>query len=130
MWRRSAHDPERIELVLVHRPRYDDWSLPKGKAHRGEDDLATALREVAEETGLVCRPGAELATVRYDTERGEHKTVRWWSMTVDSDPGFEPNDEVDELRWVSLEEFEALATFPTDREVVHSFVTSHVHRTR
>ena len=65
-----------LEVVLVHRPRYDDWSLPKGKAHRGEADLDAALREVQEETGLRCDPGAELVTVRYRTERGEDKTVR------------------------------------------------------
>lgn len=107
----------------MHRPRYDDWSLPKGKAHRGESDIDTAVREVEEETGLRCRPGSELATVRYRTDRGEDKTVRWWAMTVDEDRGFEPDDEVDEIRWVDLAEFEALGSFDSDREVVHSFVT-------
>jgi 8-oxo-dGTP diphosphatase len=113
-----------VELVVVHRPRYDDWSLPKGKAHAGERAVDTALREVQEETGLRCTAAQELAKVRYRTERGEDKTVRWWAMSVTEDLGFEPNDEVDAVRWVSLEEFEQLATFPTDREVVHSFVTS------
>jgi 8-oxo-dGTP pyrophosphatase MutT (NUDIX family) len=112
------------ELILVHRPRYDDWSLPKGKAHRGESDEDTALREVEEETGLRCRLGKELATVRYVTERGEDKTVRWWSMTVRKDVGFTPNDEVDQLRWVTLDEFDRVGSFESDRDVVHSFVTS------
>lgn len=112
------------ELILVHRPRYDDWSLPKGKAHRGESDEDTALREVEEETGLRCRLGKELATVRYVTERGEDKTVRWWSMTVRKDVGFTPNDEVDLLRWVTLDEFDRVGSFDSDRDVVHSFVTS------
>ncbi|CAN5681309.1 hypothetical protein BH10ACT3_BH10ACT3_22460 [soil metagenome] len=113
-----------VEFVIVHRPRYDDWSLPKGKAESGESAQQTALREVEEETGLRCSLGGELATVRYETSRGEDKTVRWWSMTVDRDHGFEPNDEVDEVRWVGLSEFEPLSQFPTDLDVVHSLATS------
>lgn len=122
VWRRDKGGE--VELVLVHRPRYDDWSLPKGKAHAGERARDTALREVLEETGLRCSLGRELTRVRYRTERGEDKTVRWWAMSVTEDLGFEPNDEVDAVRWVSLDGFEQMATFPTDREVVHSFVTS------
>lgn len=121
VWRRNRRG--QVELVLVHRPRYDDWSLPKGKAHRGESDRDTALREVEEETGLRCILGPELATVRYRTERGEDKTVRWWAMTVRKDLGFEPNDEVDEVRWVTLKGFTRLGSFDSDDEVVHSFVT-------
>jgi 8-oxo-dGTP diphosphatase len=119
VWRRS--DRGELELVLVHRPRYDDWSLPKGKAHRGESDEDTALREVEEETGLRCRLGAELVTVRYRTDRDEDKTVRWWAMTVRQDRGFVADDEVDALRWVTREEFERLGSFDSDREVVASF---------
>lgn len=113
-----------IELVMVHRPRYDDWSLPKGKAEKGESGRSTARREVEEETGLQCRLGEELVTVRYETERGEHKTVRWWAMTVRRDLGFAPNDEVDEVRWVDLGEFSRLCDFPSDRQVVHSLAMS------
>lgn len=120
MWRRA--DDGSLELVLVHRPRYDDWSLPKGKAHRGESDEDTALREVEEETGLRCELGPELVTVRYRTERGEDKTVRWWAMTVHRDGGFVADDEVDELRWVTLTEFERLASLDSDRSVVDSFL--------
>lgn len=122
VWRRDG-DGE-VELALVHRPRYDDWSLPKGKAHRGESDEATALREVEEETGLRCRLGPELATVRYRTDRGEDKTVRWWAMTVREDQGFVADDEVDELRWVGLAEFERLASLDSDRSVVAAFLES------
>jgi 8-oxo-dGTP diphosphatase len=113
-----------IELVMVHRPRYDDWSLPKGKAESGESGEQTAQREVEEETGLRCRLADELATVHYETTRGEQKTVRWWAMTVERDLGFEPNDEVDEVRWVDVAEFDRLSAFPTDREVVHSLAMS------
>ncbi len=113
-----------VEVVLVHRPRYDDWSLPKGKAHKGESDEVTAHREVLEETGLDCRLGPELVTVEYVTPRGEHKTVRWWEMQVDDDRGFEPDDEVDEIRWVPLERVASVATMSSDAEVVHSFVAS------
>ncbi len=118
VWRRADSG---IEIVVVHRPRYDDWSLPKGKAHRGERDEDTALREVAEETGLRCRLGIELDTVRYVTARGEDKVVRWWEMTVEHDEGFSPDDEVDEIRWVSLAEFDHLGSFDSDRSVVRSF---------
>jgi 8-oxo-dGTP diphosphatase len=121
VWRRT---PSReLEVLLVHRPRYDDWSLPKGKAHRGESDRDTALREVEEETGLRCRLGEKLATIRYRTDRGEHKTVRWWAMTIAADIGFMPNEEVDELRWVSLDQFKLLGSFSSDRQVLASFVS-------
>jgi len=110
------------EVVLVHRPRYDDWSLPKGKAHRSESDEDTALREVQEETGLRCVLGVELATIRYDTPLGESKTVRWWEMTVTEDTGFDPNEEVDQLIWVPLEQVAERSSLSTDGDVVHSFV--------
>ena len=129
VWRRednaasvAAPASDSLRLVLVHRPRYGDWSLPKGKSEQGESAEDTARREVAEETGLRCRLGRELVTVRYRTPRGEDKTVRWWEMTVESDDGFEPNDEVDELRWVDLSTFDTLADLETDRAVVDSFL--------
>lgn len=113
-----------LEAVLVHRPRYDDWSLPKGKSHRKERDEDTALREVEEETGLRCRLGRELVTVEYETPKGEQKTVRWWEMSVDHDPGFTPNDEVDEIRWVPLPDIADVVTMSSDAAVVHSYVAS------
>lgn len=111
----------RREFVVVHRPRYDDWSLPKGKAHRGESDHDTALREVAEETGLCCLLGDELPSVHYVTTKGEDKSVRWWAMTIAEDTGFVSGDEVDEIRWVDRSEFADLGAFPSDLSVVDAF---------
>jgi 8-oxo-dGTP diphosphatase len=87
------------EILLVHRPRYDDWTFPKGKAEDGETDEDCALREVLEETGLQCRLGAEAGVTEYVDSKDRPKRVRWWLMEpVQGD--FVANDEVDEVRWV------------------------------
>ena len=104
-------------IAVVHRPRYDDWSLPKGKLDPGESFEEAALREVWEETGLRVSLGEELPSVEY-TVRDRPKRVRYWLMSVESDPGFEPNDEVDELRWLSPRDAEALLTYDRDKGVV------------
>ncbi len=106
------------EVCLVHRPRYDDWTLPKGKLDPGESSEQAALREVEEETGLVCSLEIELASTRYSDRKGRAKIVRYWRMEVDEDPGFEPNDEVDELLWVGVEEATELLTYPRDAELL------------
>jgi 8-oxo-dGTP diphosphatase len=110
-----------IEVLLVHRPRYDDWSLPKGKLEKDESFEDAALREIEEETGLRCSLGAELEPAVYTDHKGRSKVVRWWRMTLDSGSGadqFEPNDEVDELRWLSLEEAADLVTYDHDRSLI------------
>jgi 8-oxo-dGTP diphosphatase len=87
-------------VLLVHRPRYDDWTFPKGKAEDDESDEACALREVREETGLECRLLEELPTTRYVDAQGRPKRVRWWRMeTVGG--AFTPSREVDEVRWLA-----------------------------
>jgi 8-oxo-dGTP diphosphatase len=105
------------ELAVIHRPRYRDWSLPKGKLDPGETDEEAALREVDEETGLRCRLGEELQAVSYTDRHGRPKVVRYWLMECEGGD-FRPNDEVDELRWVGAEEAERLLTHDRDRELV------------
>jgi len=109
-----------FEVLVVHRPRYDDWSLPKGKAEATERDEDTALREVEEETGYRCALGEELATVRYRDRRGRHKRVRFWRMTVISDEPWVPNAEVDERRWISPSAAATLLSYDADRRLLRS----------
>ena len=109
-----------VEVLVVHRPRYDDWSLPKGKLDRGESFEDGAVREVREETGLRCRLRRELEPVRYTDGKGRPKLVRYWLMDVAEDAGFVPNDEVDELRWLELSAAAALLTYAHDQELVTS----------
>jgi 8-oxo-dGTP pyrophosphatase MutT (NUDIX family) len=104
-------------VAVVHRPRYDDWSLPKGKLDRGESFEDAALREVEEETGLRCRLVRELPAVQYRV-RGRPKLVRYWAMEVEEETQFVPNDEVDEVRWLEPSEALALLSYDRDREPV------------
>ena len=90
-------------IAVVHRPRHDDWSLPKGKLDPGEDFATAALREVQEETGVRAALGRELPPTEYAV-RGKPKLVRWWRMTVLDEGAFAPDDEVDELRWCTRAE--------------------------
>lgn len=106
-------------IVVVHRPHHDDWSLPKGKLEPGETWLEAAIREVEEESGLRCRLGGELPSTEYAVD-GRSKRVRWWLMRVESDRGFAPSAEIDEMRWVELEEAFALLTHESDRIVVRA----------
>lgn len=105
-------------VAIVHRPRYDDWSLPKGKLDAGETFEEAALREVSEETGLRARLSRELPSVEYHDNKGRPKVVRYWVMEVEEDTGFVANDEVDELRWVEPGEAIALLTYERDRSLV------------
>jgi 8-oxo-dGTP diphosphatase len=105
------------QVALVHRPEYDDWTLPKGKLDPGEDFAEAALREVEEETGLRCELGAELPSTHYRDSKGRPKVVRYWRMVPVSGE-FEPNDEVDEVRWLDPGEAAELVTHDRDGEVI------------
>jgi 8-oxo-dGTP diphosphatase len=105
-------------VVLVHRPRYDDWTLPKGKLDPGESFEEAALREVEEETGLRCVLARELPPVEYRDGKGRPKVVRYWLMEVGTDTGFVPNDEVDELRRLPVDEALGLLTYDRDHDVL------------
>jgi 8-oxo-dGTP diphosphatase len=104
-------------LLLVHRPKYDDWTLPKGKCEPGESDEACAVREVEEETGLVCELGTELLPTHYTDSRGRPKRVRWWLMSPVSGE-FTPTNEVDEIRWLTREEAAALLSYGRDQALL------------
>src|SRR3954462_4024000 len=104
-------------IAVVHRPRYDDWSLPKGKLDEGESFEQAALREVEEETGLRCELGPYLGDAEYRARKDREKLVRWWAMEG-CEGDFTPNDEVDELRWVPLDEAPALLTYDFDRDLL------------
>ena len=120
VWRPSEDGPSRI--VVVHRPRYDDWSLPKGKCDEGESYADCALREVEEETGFTCRLGAELPSTQYRDNKGRPKTVRYWAMEpVDGDGRFRPNAEIDEIRWLPVPDAVKLLSYDHDRPVVLAF---------
>lgn len=109
------------EVLLVHRPRYDDWSLPKGKLRRGESAAAAALREVEEETGVRAVLGPELAAVTYTSPKGRPKQVRWFAMTVGEVGRWTPTAEVDVVRWVPATEVASLLTYAADRDLVERF---------
>jgi 8-oxo-dGTP pyrophosphatase MutT (NUDIX family) len=119
VWRRGERG---VEVVVVHRPRYDDWSLPKGKLDPGEGWEQAALREVEEEVGLRCRLGDELPPVGYTDHKGRAKVVRYWLMEPEHDPAFEPNDEVDEMRWLTPEEAAGTLSYPHDGQLVRDAV--------
>jgi 8-oxo-dGTP diphosphatase len=105
------------EVAVVHRPRYDDWSLPKGKLDEGEDFEQAALREVAEETGLRCRLGRSLGDTSYRDRKDRVKLVRYFEMHPEGGE-FTPNDEVDELRWIPLAEAGEALSYDFDKELV------------
>jgi 8-oxo-(d)GTP phosphatase len=106
------------EVVLVHRPAYDDWSFPKGKLEDGETEADAAVREVEEEAGLRSTLGRELGIVSYVDNRGRPKTVRYWEIVVDDGTPPVAGHEVDEARWVRVEEAELLLSYPHDRDVL------------
>jgi len=110
-----------IEVLVVHRPKYADWTFPKGKVKGGERDEVAAVREVEEETGLRCGLGPELASTEYTDPKSRQKTVRYWAMESCSGR-FEPGDEVDEVAWLRPSAAARRLTYARDREVLRSLV--------
>jgi 8-oxo-dGTP diphosphatase len=110
-------------VAVIHRPRYDDWSLPKGKLDPGESFEEGAVREVLEETGVRGRIVVELEPTSYVDRKGRDKLVRWYRMELDAEPSeFAPNDEVDELRWLTPDEAGALLSYDHDRALIRTVV--------
>ncbi|WP_405760342.1 NUDIX hydrolase [Streptomyces sp. NBC_01420] len=122
LWRRPPASTGGVELCLVHRPRYDDWSFPKGKLKRGESPRDAALREVLEETGHHCVPGPVLPMVRY-VANGRPKEVTYWSAEATTG-SFTPNDEVDAVLWLPPTAARTRLTQPRDREVLEAALTT------
>ncbi len=106
-----------LEIVVVHRPLHRDWSFPKGKLEVGETSELAALREVREETGMTCRLVRFIGHTEYVDRKGRPKAVAYWVMAAEGG-FFTPNEEVDELRWLSLDNASRLLSYPRDRELV------------
>ncbi|MGI9015940.1 MAG: NUDIX hydrolase [Euzebya sp.] len=129
VWRRDSTG--RIEVLVVHRPRYDDWSLPKGKLDQGESFSQAAIREIAEETGIHGTLGQPLGEVRYLDHQGRSKVVKWWAVEApQTDEEGEPSnpDEIDDMRWVELSTADDLVSYPTDRQVLARFHDTVMNR--
>ena len=109
-----------VEVALVHRPKYDDWTFPKGKLEPGETSEHAAYREVVEETGFHCVLGRELPTVRYLDSKGRAKEVRYWEMTV-AEGDFVKNDEVDRLEWLEVAAADDRLSYNHDGAVLDAF---------
>jgi 8-oxo-dGTP pyrophosphatase MutT (NUDIX family) len=108
------------ELLVVHRPRYDDWTLPKGKAEPGESDEECALREVEEETGLLCELGPEVAVSEYEDAAGRPKRVRYFEMTPPEGAEAAPQNEIDDVRWLTRQRALDTLSYARDRAIVES----------
>ena len=112
VWRTGSSG---IEVVVVHRPAYDDWSFPKGKLDDRESELQAALREVEEEIGVRCAIGRDLGTISYVDGLGRPKVVRYWEMTFADGAELRPANEVDDAKWVTLADAATLLTYEHDR---------------
>jgi 8-oxo-(d)GTP phosphatase len=122
LWRAaegSGASTDAVEVALVHRPRYDDWSLPKGKLDPGETEPVAAVREVEEETGYAAELGRRLASVTYPVEQGTKKVRYWAARTLGGE--FVPNSEVDELVWLPVDAAMKRVQYPHDRKVLRRF---------
>jgi len=111
-------------VLIIHRPKYDDWTFPKGKLEEGETHEQAAVRELEEESGWRGDLGAELEPSRYKDGQGRDKVVRWWEVWVRERQPWEPNGEVDDFMWVPLSEVDSFLTHETDRKVAEEVRTA------
>jgi 8-oxo-dGTP pyrophosphatase MutT (NUDIX family) len=118
-WRRL--DDERLEILLVHRPQYDDWTFPKGKNDEGESDEDAARREVEEETGLRVHLGPELPASEYIV-KGQPKRVRYWVLSPENPDDAQPQHEIDELAWLDPDAAADRLSYERDRELLAYFL--------
>lgn len=131
--RASAGGKDRVEVLLVHRPGYDDWTFPKGKPERGESLPVTAVREIDEETGYRVRLGHPLPETLYRVRGGMKRVTYWVAKPVGQPRAFVPNAEVDEIRWVRVRDARKLLTYDHDRMLLKAFTALRdvkAHRTR
>jgi len=119
VWRRDIEGE--VEVLLVHRPRYDDWSLPKGKLEDGEALISCAYREVLEETGLSIKLGPYVGSVEYYVPDGLKNVAYWSASLVDDNSAFHPNEEVDQIIWLDLQSAAFKATRDSDRYILERF---------
>jgi 8-oxo-dGTP diphosphatase len=127
LWRYSTS--KKIEIALVHRPRYDDWSLPKGKVEEKESHIACAYREVLEETGYASIFGPQIGQAMYKVPEGK-KVVRYWSAQAIEEPvGSIDKNEIDEILWLEVKEARKKLTLDDDRAIVDFFVEFGVQTT-
>ena len=138
MWRpRAPKQPgdtkDRVEVLLVHRPGYKDWTFPKGKPDKGEALPATAVREINEETGYTVRLGNPLPETMYRVKGGMKRVSYWVARPVGKPAEFKPNGEIDQVRWVRVKEARKLLTYDHDRVLLKAFTAlrdAKAHRTR
>lgn len=116
-------EDRRTRIAIIHRPKYMDWSLPKGKLEKGEKYKQAALREVEEEIGFRCEAGPELPSISYLDRKARRKLVRYWLMQP-LEGEFRPHGEVDELRWLTRREAEGLLSYEHDRDLVRKALRS------
>ncbi|AOW92342.1 NUDIX hydrolase [Rhodococcus sp. WMMA185] len=121
LWRKSPRNPDEIEVAIIHRPKYEDWSFPKGKLDPGETAIVAALREVEEETGIRARLGRNLGALTYPIPGHRRlKRVEYWAAEACAGT-FVPNNEVDELLWLPVPEVADQLSYPMDRKVLRRF---------